>query len=125
MHSILSTIDDALYRMKHIYVYTMIGLHVIYFALFFGILSVDPKYLNLLNLGVQIFICVFLMVRFNPFRRTDVLKPMDKYVIFSSAVILATNLVAVEISNYIVVQKGIVPSTIQLLVDISHGTPHR
>lgn len=116
-HGGILSIDRTLYHMKYWYLGSMFGLHFMYFAVFFGVLSVDQKYINVLNLLVQLFICVFLIIRFNPFRSNPMIKSMDKYVIFSSALILVTNLVAVEISNYMAMQKGLVPGTIKWMAD--------
>lgn len=83
-----------------IYLISLLFIHIGYLAVFFGVFTTVPTLVNYLNVGVQFFLCFFLMIRFHPFRETYNLKPADIMFIFGSAFILFTNLVLVEIVQF-------------------------
>ena len=83
-----------------IYLISLLLIHIGYLAVFFGVFATVPTLVNYLNVGVQFFLCFFLMIRFHPFRETYNLKPADIMFIFGSAFILFTNLVLVEIVQF-------------------------
>jgi hypothetical protein len=91
----------------HIYIVSLLMIHVGYLAVFFGIFATIPTFVKYLNIAIQIFLCFFLMIRFHPFREKYQLKPADIMFIFGSAFLLFTNLVLVEmvqiptVGNYI------------------------
>ena len=66
-------------------------LYLSYFLLYFGVFYVDKAYINLLSQGIHLFVCLFLLIRFHPFRKHE-LNDFDSRIIFSSALILVTNL---------------------------------
>jgi hypothetical protein len=68
-----------------------------YLAVFLGIFTTVPEFVKYLNIGIQTFLCLFLMIRFHPFREKYALKSEDIMFIFGSAFILFTNLVLVEL----------------------------
>lgn len=80
-----------------IYLISLLLIHIGYLAVFLGVFATVPTLVNYLNIGVQFFLCFFLMIRFHPFRETYNLKPADIMFIFGSAFLLFTNLVLVEI----------------------------
>jgi hypothetical protein len=80
------------------FVVLKIILYALYFVTFFGIIAVNPTYIDELRWIMQVVICVFLMYRFNPFV-THTLKRYDANIIFSSAVFLLINTGLVEIFN--------------------------
>jgi hypothetical protein len=88
-------IDDILNHTSHYYIPTVIAIHVLYILALIGVLSFNSVYLRLFNGFVQLFICVFLMFRFHPFRKHE-LKEYDSKIIFSSAAFLLFNLGVVE-----------------------------
>ena len=114
-------VDRSLDQLKPVYLGGIFSVHVLYFAAFFGILYVNPMYIRWLNLVIQCFVCVFLIVRFNPFRKDLKLKPLDNYIIFGSAIILATNLLAVEIAKVIANQSGVAASTAKTVLNAVSG----
>ena len=99
MYSLLrrfqNNIDDILENFGHYYIYGIISMHVIYFSALFGIVTIGQSYLRLFNIVIQLFICVFLMFRFHPFRKHD-LREYDSKIIFGSAAFLLVNLGSVE-----------------------------
>ena len=85
VENLLDKIKEPLYR-GSLYV-----IFFLYFVAFFGLYSYNQKYLYYLQLFMQAFVCIFLIVRFHPFRK-HYLKPFDANIIFGSAVVLLTNL---------------------------------
>lgn len=88
---------------------TISALHAIYIIVYIGAVYVNPNYLRMVNILVQTAVCVYLLVSFNPFFQSSLVK-LEKYdanIIFMCAWILATNLVIVEITNTPTVRKWI------------------
>lgn len=67
-------------------------LYATYIATYFGLLYVNPEYIQLLSKLIRLFICVFLIIRFNPFRSHHKLREFDGELIFASAILLLTDL---------------------------------
>ena len=80
---------------KPFYIITMLILHVLYILVFFGIYTVNPIYIDALNILIQTFIGVFLVVRFFPLRKY-VLRDFDGHIIFGAGSFLLTNLTFTE-----------------------------
>ena len=87
--------------------FTGLGKHfqevsVIFYLLYFGTLSgiifFNADYLNAFKILMHSFICLFLLLRFHPFREHTVSK-YDARIIFASAVILLLNTGIVEFIN--------------------------
>lgn len=76
---------------KPVYIGSLFILHLVYVLLFFGIIRYTPAFVNNLNVLIQIFVCMFLMIKFHPFRKHE-LKEFDSTIIFGSAMFLLTNL---------------------------------
>jgi hypothetical protein len=74
----------------------LITVHILYIFTFLGIVFLNPNYIRLFRIIVQIIICVLLLLRFNPFTRHDI-TALDKTMIFSSASFLLLNLLFTEI----------------------------
>lgn len=95
IQNILKIVDDALEFSGNYYKYFLITLHLTYALLLFGIVAINPSYLRELNIFIQSFVCLFLIVKFNPFRK-HVLKENDSRIIFSSAIFLLINMGVIE-----------------------------
>ena len=76
---------------KPLYLFLIILIHILYITAYFGILNYNIKYIDYLNIGIQTFICIFLIIRFHPFRKNH-LKEFDANIIFGSDVYLLINL---------------------------------
>ena len=95
LENLLDNIKEPLYRGSLYLIF------ILYFVAFFGLYSYNQRYLYYLHLFMQTFVCIFLIVRFHPFRK-HYLKPFDANIIFGSAVVLLTNLgVTTFMENYI------------------------
>ena len=94
---IINGADNTIDKLKKpIFIWSISLLHLFYFLIYFGILAISHEYVNYLNIFIQLFICVFLIIRFNPFRH-HILREFDGQIIFASAAFLLTNLFATEI----------------------------
>ena len=78
-----------------IYSTTTYILYTVYVLVFLGILSTVPDYLYLWNYIVQIGLCLFLMIRYHPFRNVYKFEKNDEKIIFNVAVLLFINLISV------------------------------
>ena len=83
---------------KPIYLISIGILYLIYFLVFFGLFNINKEYTRLFSNFIQLGICLFLIIRFNPFRKHE-LKEFDGVIIFGSAMFLLANL---GITEYIV-----------------------
>ena len=83
------------YRILPIVLTTLYGL------LFIGVIYINPEYLQIFITIMQLFVCLFLIYRFHPYKE-HVLKKYDAQIIFSSAIFLLVNITAVDIANKII-----------------------
>ena len=104
------------YRILPIVLTTLYGL------LFVGVIYINPEYLQNFRTIMQLFVCLFLIYRFHPYKE-HVLKKYDAQIIFSSAIFLLVNITAVDIANKIIkpLDDAVVISTIPIsdIVNIS------
>ena len=90
--NIIDYIDNILDKIKTpLYVISIGLIYLSYILVYVGILYVNKNYVHSLNIFIQLFICLFLLFRFNPFRE-HVLRKNDSMIIFGSALFLLTNL---------------------------------
>ena len=78
------------------YIISLVLIHVLYFLAFFGIVYINPEYTRQLTMFMETIICVFLMIRFNPFREPKI-SSFDLKIIFSAAILLLTNIGIVDV----------------------------
>jgi len=76
---------------KPVYFITVGSLYLLYIVAFVGVFYVKPEYIQLMSNISHTFICLFLIIRFHPFRK-HVLHDFDDKIIFGSALILLLNL---------------------------------
>jgi len=80
-----------------VYLVSLLFINISYLAVFLGIFATTPILVKYMNIGIQCFLCFFLMIRFHPFREKYQLKKVDIMFIFGTGFILFTNLVLVEL----------------------------
>ena len=115
MDAIDKHIDKAAY-----FYYGIVGLiHLAYLITFLGIAVIDSSYIHSLNVAIQVFIATFLIYRFNPWRKNLTITAADTTIAFGSAILLATNLIGVELARWINPVLSGVQKTVQ------HYIPHR
>jgi hypothetical protein len=72
------------------------SLHIIYALVFLGIFKTIPTYIHTWNYAVQVFLCLFLMFRYRPFRKEYTFNPIDARLIFGAALLLFFNTVSIS-----------------------------
>jgi len=88
---LLRHIDEVLDHHKvNIYIWLFAIPYVLYFIAFFGIWYVNPSYIQIISVIMQLYISIFLMIRFNPFIKHE-FRQYDDRLIFASAFLLLTN----------------------------------
>ena len=80
-----------------VFTFSVILVHILYLALFFGIAFINEEYIRVLSTIIQSFVSIFLTIRFNPFTNDNRISEFDKQVIFYSATFLLLNVVATEV----------------------------
>jgi hypothetical protein len=105
------SIDKFLDLLVPYYIYSIVLFHVLYVFLFIGILRFAKDYLPILNICIQLFVCIFLILRFHPFRHHN-FKETDAQFIFGSATFLLLNLGFVEIV------KRFLPTKLEKIVNL-------
>jgi len=101
MNISFQSLDGVLQYFGRYYVYTLTILQIIYVLIFFGLVYINPMYLTTFNVLIQSFVCIFLLIRFHPYREHE-LRKYDSKIIFSSALFLLINLGFIEIFRNIV-----------------------
>jgi cytochrome c biogenesis protein CcdA len=74
--------------------------YLLYIVAFFQIGTYNPKYLDLLEQYMKYYVTGFLLLRFNPFTKTQFTE-FDRRVVFSSAVFLLTTTAIVQYAKTI------------------------
>ena len=74
--------------------------YISYFALAIGIFNTKPEYLSVLSFFVKIYVCIFLVLRFNPFRKV-IFSELDRKIVFTSALFLITESINDVLMKYI------------------------
>jgi hypothetical protein len=88
--STLRKIDKSMDTYAKSIFFAAIGLmYFLYTVLILGISVISPNLLHSLRSFTHILVCVFLMIRFNPFRRA-ILREHDQEIIFAAALFLLT-----------------------------------
>jgi hypothetical protein len=64
--------------------------YVLIFISFFGLSDSAPKYLESVDYYVRIYICLFLIWRFNPFRKVYKFTDLDRKIAFSAGLFILT-----------------------------------
>ena len=77
---------------KPVYIGMMVVLYILYIGIYFGLTFASTEYIAILSKMIRLFICVFLIIRFNPFKSQHALREFDETIIFASAILLLTDL---------------------------------
>lgn len=87
-------------KSKEVYTYLKYISYLFLFISSLGLSKYAPDYLDELNIFIKLFICGFLIYRFNPIFGTNTFDEFDKNIVFDSALyLLSTSLLinAIEI----------------------------
>lgn len=100
----LSAIDTLLETIKKgFYLFLIFTIYIFYFLVLVGII---PRNYGLIDLSIKVlhtFICLFLMIRFNPFRKHE-LREFDANLIFAAGAVLFINMGVGEYMNGTIVK---------------------
>ena len=77
---------------KPLYIGIMAMIYITYFGLYIGVTFINPNYVEILSKAIRLLLGIFLIIRFNPFKRQHVLRDFDERLIFTSAVLLLTDI---------------------------------
>jgi hypothetical protein len=80
----LNYIQDKLFNIFIVFSY------VIIFISFFGFSDSAPQYLENVDYYFRIYICLFLIWRFNPFRKIDKFTDLDRKIAFNAGLFILT-----------------------------------
>lgn len=79
--------------------------YALIFISYLGFYNSAPEYLSKMNYYFNIYLCLFLLWRFNPFRKLDTFTELDRKIAFSAGVFIMTttalNQYIIEIQNTI------------------------
>ena len=64
--------------------------YLLYAAALFGVSRNAPMYISTIDYYVKIYVCLFLIYRFNPFRTNIEFTELDRRIVFSSGLFLLT-----------------------------------
>lgn len=86
---------------EHVFDFTFLLIYLLYFLIALGISATAPKYLSFLDYYVKIYVSLFLILRFNPFRNVKFTR-LDKKIAYNAGlfVLFATTTVNEIFINY-------------------------
>jgi hypothetical protein len=85
---------------EHIFNLFIIITYISLFVSFLGWSSSAPKYLESLDYYVRIYICLFLIWRFNPFRKISQFTELDRKIVFTAGLFILTTSALNEYLNH-------------------------
>ena len=74
-------------------------LYFLYISIFLGVFYVNVEYTKVIIRAAELIIAIVLVIKFNTFRKVGTISEFERKLIFSSAVILLTN---IGITEYII-----------------------
>jgi hypothetical protein len=72
---------------ENVFDFTFIIIYFLYFIIALGLSATAPKYLSFLDYYVKIYVSLFLIWRFNPFRQVK-FKSLDKKIAFNAGLFI-------------------------------------
>jgi hypothetical protein len=99
----LSNIHSRLHRAQSfLFDYVVLATYILYIVAFLGLSVSAPQYLSKLDQFLKIYVSMFLVVRFNPFRDAVPFTELDKRIAFSAGMLLITSsfLTQLQFLNY-------------------------
>ena len=73
---------------KHAFDVMIYGSYILYAIALTGVLSLNPQYLSTLEMVTQLYISLFLILRFNPLVKKSTMTQLDKKIAYSAGVFL-------------------------------------
>jgi hypothetical protein len=72
------------------YLWTVFLIHVTYAIVLVGLVETEPSFLANVEYYVKVYVSVFLILRFNPYRHTGKFTEIDRRIVFSAAIFIVT-----------------------------------
>ena len=72
---------------EHIFDFTFVIIYILYFLIALGLSATAPKYLSFLDYYVKIYVSLFLIWRFNPFRDVK-FTSLDKKIAYNAGLFI-------------------------------------
>jgi hypothetical protein len=87
---------------EYMFNFIFLIIYFLYFIIALGLSATAPKYLSFLDYYIKIYVSLFLLLRFNPFRKLKFTR-LDKQIAFSAGffILSATTSINTKIINYI------------------------
>jgi hypothetical protein len=85
---------------KHEYAYLVVlySSYILYFLILVGFQLFDlSEYIILLDFCIKVYVCLILIMRFNPFRTLETFSEFDRQLVFTAAIFLLANIGFVSI----------------------------
>jgi hypothetical protein len=86
---------------KHAIDSMIYGSYLLYAIAFTGVLSLNPDYISILDIITQVYISLFLIIRFNPLVKKSGMTSLDRNVAFRAGIFLLLSSAATSITNMI------------------------
>lgn len=80
---------------------TIVAIYILYILVVLGLSAIAPELLLGLDSILRVFICIFLLVRFNPFRGEVVYTKTDRLVVFNATLFLISSQGLTNSAQYI------------------------
>jgi hypothetical protein len=87
---------------ERVFDFTFIIIYFLYFLIALGLSATAPKYLSFFDYYVKIYVSLFLILRFNPFRDVK-FTPLDKKIAFNAGLFVlfaTTSINEILINNF-------------------------
>jgi hypothetical protein len=83
-------LNEKLFDLQHnLFTFFIIISYVLIIALYLGLSSSAGSYLHVIDYYMRIYICLFLIWRFNPFRKIEFTE-LDRKIVFSAGLFILT-----------------------------------
>lgn len=79
------------------YLISIMIVYAFYIAVYLGVFVAVPEYIVAWYTFIQVFLCLILMYRYNPFRQKFEYNEFDARLIFGAAAILLSNIVSIPV----------------------------
>ena len=66
-----------------------------------GIIFINPKYVSAAHTFILYYVCLILLIRFNPYAKTSHFTDFDKKVAFTAGIILFTTTITKQLTAYL------------------------
>lgn len=76
---------------KPVYITGLVIIYTIYVLTYLGLVNYNTSIVDYLNIGIQLFVAIFLIIKFHPYRKHE-LREFDAQIIYACAIFLLLNL---------------------------------